>query len=80
MTTAYTWNKNIIDFTKVVQRLTETNLNERWEVLTRFDKLDPNNQFGFDYSAVYDQWIEYINYGLGSYVLHVYLYRNSDSG
>ena len=30
MTTAYTWNKNIIDFTKVVQRLTETNLNQHW--------------------------------------------------
>lgn len=27
MTTAYTWNKNIIDFSKVLQKLTETNLN-----------------------------------------------------
>jgi len=30
MTTAYTWNKNIIEFTKVVQKLTETNLNQHW--------------------------------------------------
>jgi hypothetical protein len=36
MTTAYTWNKRIIDFTKVAQTLTQTNLNERWEVFTRF--------------------------------------------
>ena len=30
ITTAYTWNKNIIDFSKVLQKLTETNLNEHW--------------------------------------------------
>ena len=30
MTTAYTWNKNIVDFTNVLHRLTETNLNQRW--------------------------------------------------
>lgn len=30
MSTAYTWNKNIVDFTKVAQKLTEANLNQHW--------------------------------------------------
>lgn len=77
MTTAYTWNKNIIDFTKVAQKLTETNLNQHWEVCTRYENL---NQIGFQYSSVSEEWIEYISYGLGSYVLHVYLYRNYING
>jgi hypothetical protein len=77
MTTAYTWNKNVVDFTKVVQRLTMTNLNEHWEVYTRFENLNNNS---FHYTSVDNQWVEYIGYGLGSYVLHVYLYKNYFTG
>jgi len=77
MTTSYTWNKRIIDFTKVAQTLTQTNLNERWEILTRFEN---DYYVAFQYKSVYDQWVEYQGYGLGSYVLRIFLYRNYYNG
>jgi hypothetical protein len=76
ITTAYTWNKNIIDFSKVLQKLTETNLNEHWEVCTSYESL-PN--FAFKYTSQYEQWIEYGGYGLGTH-WHVYIWRNYITG
>lgn len=77
ITTAYTWNKNIVDFSKVLQKLTETNLNEHWQVCTSFDGL-PN--FALKYTSQYDQWIEYTAYGIGSAHWHVYIWRNYIAG
>jgi hypothetical protein len=53
ITTAYTWNKNIIDFTKVLQKLVETNLNEHWEVCTNIESIN----FRFLYTSPYQQWV-----------------------
>lgn len=48
MTTAYTWNKNIVDFTRVVQTLVQTNLGEHWEVCTYYEN---NSQVSFRYTS-----------------------------
>lgn len=77
ITTAYTWNKNIVDFSKVLQKLTETNLNEHWEVVTSIENL---GGFAFRYTSPYDQWIEYSGYGLGATHWHVYVWRNVITG
>lgn len=77
ITTAYTWNKNVVDFSKVLQKLIETNLNEHWEVCTTTDGLP---QFALLYTSQYNQWIEYRNYGLGFFILHVYIWRNYNAG
>ena len=50
MTTAYTFNKNVIDFTHVAQGLVSTNLGQQWEIFTKYEKID---QIGFKYTPYY---------------------------
>lgn len=77
ITSAYTWNKNIISFTNALQGLVQANINEHWEVCTRYEAL-PN--YAYAYQSVYEQWVEYSNYGLGSSTWRVYLWRNYIAG